>query len=80
MYDLPEAPRPDPDTPAPPRLLGAFDSTLLAYAVKHRARIVPEGLREAIYDKGNLRIQPTIVLDGLVAGTWSVSSAGAKPP
>jgi len=72
LYDLPEAPRPDPDTPAPPRLLGAFDSTLLAYAVRHRGRIVPEGLREVIYDKGNLRIQPTIVLDGLVAGTWSV--------
>jgi hypothetical protein len=72
LYDLPEAPRPDPHTPAPARLLGAFDSTLLAYAVKRRSRIVPAALRDVVYDKGNLRIQPTIVLDGLVAGTWSV--------
>ena len=72
LYDLPQAPRPDPDTPAPARLLGAFDSSLLAYAVKRRTRIVPEALRDMVYDKGNLRIQPTILLDGLVAGTWSV--------
>ncbi len=74
LYDLPEAPRPDVDTPAPARLLGAFDSSLLAYAVKRRTRIVPEALREVVYDKGNLRIQPTILLDGLVAGTWSVET------
>ncbi|MGA7704766.1 MAG: winged helix DNA-binding domain-containing protein [Solirubrobacteraceae bacterium] len=74
LYDLPQAPRPDPDTPAPPRLLGAFDSSLLAYAVKRRTRIVPESLREVVYDKGNLRIQPTILLNGLVAGTWSVEA------
>jgi len=72
LFDLPEAPRPDPDTPAPPRLLGSFDSSLLAYAVKHRTRIVPDSLRAAVYEKGNLRIQPTILLDGLVAGVWSV--------
>src|SRR5204862_7213591 len=32
LYDLPDAPRPHPETPAPPRLLAAFDSVLLAYA------------------------------------------------
>lgn len=72
LYDLPGAPRPDPDTPAPARLLGAFDSSLLAYAVKRRSRIVPEALRAVVYDKANLQIRPTILLDGLVAGTWSV--------
>jgi hypothetical protein len=72
LYDLPRAPRPDPDTPAPARLLGAFDSTLLAYATKRRTRIVPNELREVVYEKANLQIRPTILLDGLVAGTWSV--------
>jgi winged helix DNA-binding protein len=72
LYDLPEAPRPYPDTPAPPRLLGAFDSTLLAYAAKRRERILPESLRDVVYQKANLQIRPTLLLDGLVAGTWSI--------
>jgi hypothetical protein len=72
LYDPADAPRPDPSTPAPPRLLGAFDSTLLAYASKRRQRILPEALRDVVYQKANLQIRPTILLDGLVAGTWSV--------
>jgi hypothetical protein len=72
LYDLPEAPRPDPDTPAPPRLLGAFDSALLAYAAKRRERIMPERLREIVYQKANLQIRPTFLIDGLVAGTWAM--------
>jgi Winged helix DNA-binding domain len=72
LYDLPDAPRPGPDTPAPPRLLGAFDSTLLAYAAKRRERILPAALRDIVYQKANLQIRPTFLLDGLVAGTWSI--------
>jgi hypothetical protein len=71
LYDLPEASRPDPDVPAPVRFLPSFDSILLAYAAKRRARIVPEACREAIYARANLRILPTFLVDGLVAGTWS---------
>jgi hypothetical protein len=73
LYDVPDAPRPDPDTPAPPRLLAAFDSVLLAYAAKRRARILPDAHREAVYERANLRIRPTFLVDGLVAGTWSVA-------
>jgi hypothetical protein len=72
LYDLPDAPLPDPDTPAPPRLLGAFDSTLLAYASGHRGRILPEGLRDVVYEKKNLQIKPAFLVDGLVAGIWSI--------
>jgi len=72
LYDLPEAPRPDPDTPAPSRLLGAFDSTLLACAAKRRERIIPEALRDVVYQKANLQIRPTFLVDGLVAGTWAI--------
>jgi hypothetical protein len=72
LYDLPEAPRPDPETPAPPRLLAAFDSVLLAYASGRRARILPDAHREAVYERANLRIRPTFLVGGLVAGTWSV--------
>jgi hypothetical protein len=72
LYDLPEAPRPDPETPAAPRLLAAFDSVLLAYATGRRARILPDAHRDAVYERANLRIRPTFLIDGLVAGTWSV--------
>lgn len=72
LYDLAHAPRPNPDTPAPPRLLGAFDSTLLAYVSKRRERILPEDLRDLVYQKANLQIRPTFLIDGLVAGTWSI--------
>jgi hypothetical protein len=72
LYDLPDAPRPDPDTPAPPRLLAAFDSVLLAYTAKRRARILPDEHRDAVYERRNLQIRPSYLVDGLVAGTWSI--------
>ena len=72
LYDLPDAPRPDPETPAPPRLLAAFDSVLLAYAAKRRERILPDKHRDAVYERRNLQIRPSYLVDGLVAGTWSI--------
>jgi hypothetical protein len=72
LYDLPGAPRPDPDTPAPPRLLAAFDSALLAYSSRRRERIVPGDLRDMVYERRNLQVRPTFLVDGLVAGIWSL--------
>jgi hypothetical protein len=72
LFDLPDAPRPDPETPAPPRLLAAFDSVLLAYAAKRRERILPDKHRDAVYERRNLQIRPSYLVDGLVAGTWSI--------
>lgn len=72
LYDLPDAPRPDPGTPAPPRLLAPFDSILLAYSPKHRGRILPDAHRDKVYERANLRIKPSYTVDGLVAGTWDV--------
>jgi Winged helix DNA-binding domain len=72
LYDLPDAPRPDPDVPAPPRFLAAFDSALLAYPSDRRARIVPEPLRDLVYLRKNLQIRPSFLIDGQVAGIWSI--------
>jgi hypothetical protein len=72
LHDLPDAPRPDPDVPAAVRLLAPFDSVLLAYAAGHRARILPDAHRDAVYERANLRIRPTFLVDGHVAGTWSI--------
>jgi hypothetical protein len=70
LVDLPDAPRPDPDTPAPPRFLPEFDNLLLSHA--DRARILAEEHRRLVYLSKNLRVQATYLLDGFVAGTWRV--------
>jgi hypothetical protein len=69
LYDLPDAPRPDEDTPAPPRLLAEFDSLLLAH--QDRTRVITDERRKALATK-NLRVQATFLVDGFVAGSWAV--------
>lgn len=66
-YDLPNAPRPDPDTPAPVRMIAEFDNLVLSHA--ERSRIVAEEHRPRIITK-NLQIPGTFTVDGFVAGTW----------
>jgi hypothetical protein len=67
LYDLPEMPLPDPDTPAPPRLLPMWDETLLAYA--ERDRVLPEPYRKQVIVKAG-DVLPTFTVDGYVAGLW----------
>jgi hypothetical protein len=75
MYDLKGAPLPDADTAAPVRYLPKWDSTLLAYAPPERVRILSEAHRKTVIAK-NGDVAQTILVDGMVAGTWSVT---AKP-
>jgi hypothetical protein len=69
LFDLPDAPRPDADTPAPPRFLAEFDSLVLAHA--DRSRLVAEPHRKRMVSK-NLRVPATFLWDGTVRGTWRV--------
>jgi hypothetical protein len=66
LFDLPDAPRPDPDTPAPPRFLPEFDNLLLSHA--DRTRVVPAGLRGRSW-RGNTAYR-TLLVDGFLAGLW----------
>jgi hypothetical protein len=69
LYDLPGAPLPDEETPAPPRLLGMWDNILLAYV--DRTRVIPEPYRKLVI-RINGDFLPALLVDGYVAGVWRV--------
>jgi hypothetical protein len=68
LFDLPGAPRPTEDAPAPPRLLPEFDNVLLGHA--DRTRFVANEHRARVYLPG-LRVAATVLVDGRIAGTWT---------
>ena len=75
LFDLPEAPRPDPDTPAPTRFLPEYDNVLLSHADRSRFAV-----EEARARGGGLvgKWQGTVLLDGTVAALWREDRAGDR--
>jgi hypothetical protein len=69
LLDLPRAPLPPADTPAPPRFLLRWDNLYLGHASGARDRIVPQALRRRVYTV-NTVMPATFLVDGFVAGTW----------
>jgi hypothetical protein len=70
LFDLPEAPRPDPDTPAPLRFLSEYDNMLLSHA--ERSRIIGADDRAAL-SRSNGIVPGTVLVDGLVAAVWKLT-------
>jgi hypothetical protein len=68
LVDLPRAPLPDPDTPAPVRFLPTWDATLLVHA--RRTGILPESYRPRVFATKTPHSVGTFLVDGAVAGTW----------
>jgi hypothetical protein len=68
LFDLPDAPRPDPDTPAPVRFLPQFDNLALSHA--DRGHISADAA--ARWPTDDLHWSPLLV-DGFVAGAWRLS-------
>jgi hypothetical protein len=69
LYDLPDAPRPDPDTPAPVRFLPEWDSVVVTRADE---RVVARADRPRVFLPG-LRVAALVLVDGFAAATWSVA-------
>jgi hypothetical protein len=68
LLDLPRAPHPDADTPAPIRFLPTWDATLLVHA--RRTQILPERFRPLVFNTKTPHSLETFLVDGQVAGTW----------
>ncbi|WP_019061905.1 winged helix DNA-binding domain-containing protein [Streptomyces prunicolor] len=68
LFDLPDAPRPAADTPAPPRFLPEFDNLLLSHA--DRTRVVPPEYWGRAW-QGNVAHR-TFLVDGFLAGVWKL--------
>jgi Winged helix DNA-binding domain len=70
LVDVPGAPLPDPDAPAPVRFLPHWDANLLVHA--RRARLLPEEHRGRIFSTKNPFSVGTYLVDGRVVGSWSM--------
>jgi hypothetical protein len=75
LFDLPDAPRPDPDVPAPVRFLGEYDNVLLGHA--DRSRVIPAGFpwREMLAPG---RWVSNLLVDGMLRGTWWIERDGRR--
>jgi hypothetical protein len=68
LLDLPRAPLPDPETPAPVRFLPTWDAVLLVHA--RRTGVLPERYRPRVFSTKVPQSVGTFLVDGAVAGTW----------
>jgi hypothetical protein len=75
LYDLPDAPRPDPDTPAPPRFLPEYDNLLLSHA--DRTRVNPDGYPVPLLP-GNGANAGTVLIGGDFQGAWQLDRAEGR--
>jgi len=70
LFDLPTAPRPGEDTPAPVRLAAEFDNLVLSHA--ERSRVVSPEATSRLYTVNGV-IPATVLVDGFVAGMWRLA-------
>ena len=75
LYDLPDAPRPGADAPAPPRLLAEYDNVLLSHA--DRTRILGDVDPSMVMTQNGL-VLGAVLVDGFVVGRWRCG--GRAPP
>jgi len=67
LFDLPDGPLPDPQTPSPPRFLPEYDNILIGH--DDRTRVIDHAYRYSIF-------MGTLLVDGFVKGTWAIKRPG----
>jgi Winged helix DNA-binding domain len=73
LFDVPDAPIGDPEIPAAPRLLAAFDNVILAHS--DRRRIIAAEHRNTVFRD---RLMRAFLVDGFVAGTWRLDDGALQ--
>lgn len=76
LVDLPRAPLPDPETPAPVRFIGTWDAMLLTHG--RRTGVLPEEHRPKVFNSRTPQSMPTFLVDGRVAGSWKFDQGKVK--
>lgn len=76
LVDLPRAPLPAADTPAPVRFLPTWDATLLVHS--RQTQILPDAYRPLIFNTKAPHSVGTILVDGSVAGSWRAERSGDR--
>jgi hypothetical protein len=69
LLDLPDAPLPSGDTPAPPRFVPDYDNLVLSHA--DRGRVISDEHRKKVFLSA-ARVRATFLIDGFVRGAWKV--------
>jgi hypothetical protein len=75
LVDLPRAPLPSGDTPAPVRFLPRYDNLVLSHSDRTRV-IADEHRRTVIHGAG--MVEATFLVDGSVAGLWKVEKGHVR--
>ena len=75
LFDLPDAPRPDPETPAPPRFLPEYDNILLSHDDRGRILRENQGLPMPAGRGGELG---SLLVDGFLGGMWRINRGRGK--
>jgi winged helix DNA-binding protein len=74
LYDVPNGLLPDPDTPAPVRLLPEYDNCLRSHT--DRRRVMSDANRALLFATKNDAPMPAFLVDGFVRGTWKLDRSG----
>jgi hypothetical protein len=70
LFDLPTAPRPGGEVPAPVRLVAEFDNIVLSHA--ERSRVISPEATKRLYTINGV-IPGSVLIDGFVAGMWRLA-------
>lgn len=72
LFDVPDAPRPPSETPAPVRFMPEYDNLVIGHA--DRSRILPDEHRKKVLLTAG-RVRATVLVDGFVAGAWRLEAS-----